>query len=775
MLHRDGVSAEWCHVTLASIGDGVITTRTDGAITFLNAIAESLTGWTLNEAVGQPLENVFRIVNEQTRRPVANPALQALRDGVVIALADHTLLIAKDGTERPIDERAAPIRNAHSEVRGAVLVFRDVSERRLAEQRVQDALAHADNIISTLRDPFVVLDKTLHVRTANAAFYSTFNVAREDTEGRFICELGNHQWDIPQLRNSLEEVLPQNRPFNDFSVEHNFPSIGEKIMLLNARRLATANGESELILLAIEDVTEPRRAERTMRTSEARYRRLFETAKDGILILDVDSGRIVDANPFMTQLLGYTHAEFEGKELWEIGVFSDKSENEAAFRRLQQNGYVRYEHLALETKKGERAEVEFVSNVYQVGPRRVAQCNIRDTTERMRLQRQTQEQATELSDLHRRKDEFLAMLSHELRNPLAPILNAVQLLRLQQANENPVQLHARAIIERQVAQLAHLVDDLLEVARITTGRVRLQLEQVAVSGIVANAVETTRPLIDQRNQQLTISVPPEPIWLHADAARLEQILVNLLTNACRYTDEGGHIWLTVLADGDACLIRVRDTGVGIAPELLPRIFDLFTQANRHIDRAHGGLGIGLTLVKRLTELHGGTVHVSSAIGKGSKFLVRLPKLKELGTQLPLGLGEADRPTALSFRVLIVEDNVDAAESLAMLVKAAGYDVRTIHNGQAALKVAQDYLPHAVLLDIGLPGLNGYEVAKWIRAQPNLASTLLIALTGYGQDGDRQTSLAAGFNHHLVKPASFKTIRQVLATLSPTTDVKPTAA
>jgi len=775
MLQRDGVSTEWCHVTLASIGDGVITTGTDGAITFLNSVAESLTGWTLNEAVGQPLENVFRIVNDQTRRPVANPALQVLRDGIVIALADHTLLIAKDGTERPVDERAAPIRNAHNEVRGAVLAFRDISERRLAEQRVQDALTYADNIIATLRDPFVVLDKTLHVRTANAAFYSTFNVVREDTEGCYIYELGNYQWDIPRLRNSLEEVLPHNRPFNAFSVEHDFPSIGEKIMLLNARRLATANGESELILLAIEDVTEQRRAELTMRTSEARYRRLFETAKDGILILDVDSGRIVDANPFMTQLLGYTHAEFEGKELWEIGVFSDKSENEAAFRRLQQNGYVRYEHLALETKKGERAEVEFVSNVYQVGPRRVAQCNIRDTSERMRLQRQTQEQATELSDLHRRKDEFLAMLSHELRNPLAPILNAVQLLRLQQANENPVQLHARAIIERQVAQLAHLVDDLLEVARITTGRVRLQLEQVAVSGIVTNAVETTRPLIDQRNQQLTISVPPEPIWLHADAARLEQILVNLLTNACRYTDEGGHIWLTVLADGDACLIRVRDTGVGIAPELLPHIFDLFTQANRHIDRAHGGLGIGLTLVKRLTELHGGTVHVSSAMGKGSKFLVRLPKLKELGTQLPLAFGEADRPAALSFRVLIVEDNVDAAESLAMLVKAAGYDVRTIHNGQAALRVVLDYLPHAVLLDIGLPGLNGYEVAKWIRSQPDLEGTMLIALTGYGQDVDRQTSLAAGFNHHLVKPASFKTIRQVLATLSPTTDVKPTAA
>ena len=642
---------------------------------------------------------------------------------------------------------------------------RDSDDSRHAEQQVREALIYADDIIAALREPFLVLDKVLRVRSANAAFYETFDLTKENTESHFIYELAERQWDIPQLRALLDDVLPLNHSFSDFVVEHNFATVGRKVMLLNARQLASARQRPELIFLAIADVTEERQTQLTLQSSEARYRRLFETAKDGILILDANTGSIVDANPFMTDLLGYSHAEFQGKQLWEIGLFSDRSENEAAFRRLQQDGYIRYEHLALQTKHGTRAEVEFVSNVYHVGQHLVAQCNIRDISERMRLQRETQKQAAELSDLHRRKDEFLAMLSHELRNPLAPIVNAVQLLRLQHAAENPVQLHARAIIERQVAQLTRLVDDLLEVARITTGRVWLRLEQVAVGGIVERAAEAAQPLIDIRKQHLTISVPAAPIWLRADAARLEQVFVNLLTNASKYTDEAGRVWLTVQSDGDACVVRVRDTGIGIAPELLPRIFDLFTQADRFLDRSQGGLGIGLTLVQRLTELHGGTVHVSSAVGRGTEFVVRLPQVKGLVDSAVPAILEVDPTAVQSLRVLVVEDNVDTAETLALLVKAMGYDVRMIRDGSAALLAALDYKPHAILLDIGLPGLSGHDVAKWVRQQPALKGTLLVALTGYGQDSDRHTSLEAGFDHHLVKPAAFKTIKQILATIS----------
>src|SRR3984893_9710981 len=388
---------EWCRVTLASIGDAVITADTEGRITFLNPLAESLTGLTLAEAAGQPLDSVFRIINEESRQPVEPPTVRALRDGVVVGLANHSLLIAKDGTERPIDDSAAPIRNDHGEVVGVVLIFRDSSERRRQEQQVQDALTYADNIIATMREPFLVLDKSLRVRTANRSFYRNFHVTQEETEGRFLYDLGAGQWDIPRLRTLLEGVLSNSHPIHDFDVEHDFPAIGKKIMLLNASRFESVDSQPNLILLAIEDITARKQAEVALQTSEVRYRRLFQTAKDGILILDANTLKIIDANPFMTELLDYTHDEFFGKELWEIGLFGDKQASQAAYRELQEKGYIRYDHLPLETKGGKKAEVEFVSNVYQVDHRPIAQCNIRDISERSRLERKTKEQAEALT------------------------------------------------------------------------------------------------------------------------------------------------------------------------------------------------------------------------------------------------------------------------------------------------------------------------------------------------------------------------------------------
>ena len=755
---------EWCRVTLASIGDAVITTDSNGGVTFLNPVAQSLTGWTLEEAAGQPLDSVFRIINEESRQPVESPAVRALREGVVVGLANHSLLIAKDGTKRPIDDNAAPIRNERGEVAGVVLVFRDISERRRQEQQVQDALAYADNIIATMREPFLVLDKSLRVKTANRSFYRIFHVSREDTEGHYIYELGNGQWNIPGLLRLLEGVLSNSHPIHDFGVEHDFPAIGKKVMLLNARRFESVDGQPDLILLAIEDITERKQAEVAVQTSEVRYRRLFQTAKDGILILDANTLKIIDANPFMTELLGYSLDEFLGKELWEIGLFGDERASQAAYQELQEKGYIRYDHLPLETKDGERAEVEFVSNIYQVDHRPVAQCNIRDISERRLLEKQITEQAAALADLHRRKDEFLAMLSHELRNPLAPISNAVHLLRLQKG-ENPIQQQAREIIERQVGQLSRLVDDLLEISRITTGRVQLRQERVAVSGIVERAVESVRPLIDQHKHELTVLLSPQPIWLYADATRLEQVVVNLLNNAAKYTDEGGHIWLTVQQEDDACVLRVRDTGIGIPPELLPRIFDLFTQAARSLARSQGGLGIGLCLVHRLVEMHRGTVMAYSALGQGSEFVVRLPMMVSPEAQPPLPPKETAEPIGPSLRVLVVDDNVDAAQSLAMLLKVSGHQVRKAHTGPTALEAALDYRPNVVLLDIGLPGMDGYEVAERIRQQPVLQNVVLVAMTGYGQDADRQRSQEVGFNAHMVKPVDFGKVLEILATVS----------
>jgi PAS domain S-box-containing protein len=756
---------EWLRVTLASIGDAVITTDSNGCITFLNPVAQSLTGWKQEEAAGQLLNSVFRIINEESRQPVENPTIRALRDGVVVGLANRTLLIAKDGTERPIDDSAAPIRNEQGEVAGVVLVFRDITERRRQEQAVQDALNYAENIIATLREPFLVLDKNLRVKTANRAFYRHFHVLKEETENQLLYELNDGQWDIPALRKLLKEVLPHKQAFQDFEVEHNFPEMGRRTLLLNARRFEPQNGRPELILLVFEDITERRLSDVALQVSEIRYRRLFETAKDGILILDARTGKITEANPFMTGLLSLPHDELLGKELWEIGVFSDISENQTAFRELQAKGYIRYAHLPLETRQKQKVEVEFVSNVYEVDHRKVIQCNIRDISDRARLERITQQQAATLADLHRRKDEFLAMLSHELRNPLAPILNAVHLLRLQ-GNENLIQHQARVIIERQVGQLSSLVDDLLEVSRIATGRVRLHQERLDLRGVVERAVEAVRPLIDRRRHELSLSLPPEPVWLHGDPNRLEQVVVNLLNNSCKYTDEGGRIGLTVCQEEDKVVLRVQDTGIGIAADLLPHIFDLFTQADRSLDRSQGGLGIGLALVQRLVELHGGTVQAFSAgMGRGSEFVVRLPVSPQgTTTQNQDDEAPAHQP-ALSCRVLVVEDNVDAAESVALLMRMSSHDVRVAHTGPDGLEVAVAFRPQIVLMDIGLPGMDGYEVARRLRQHADLKGVRLIALTGYGRESDLQRSQEAGFDHHLVKPVNPLKLLELLATLT----------
>jgi signal transduction histidine kinase/DNA-binding response OmpR family regulator len=360
----------------------------------------------------------------------------------------------------------------------------------------------------------------------------------------------------------------------------------------------------------------------------------------------------------------------------------------------------------------------------------------------------------------RRKSEFLAMLGHELRNPLAPIRSAVEVLR-RQGLDHPGLRTARDMIDRQVQLMVRLVDDLLDVARITRGKIQLRKEPVEMAAVAARAVETSRPLIDERRHALTVSVPDEPLWVAGDAARLAQVIANLLNNAAKYTEPGGRIELAVGRDGDCAVVRVRDTGVGLPPETLSSVFDLFTQVDRSLDRAQGGLGIGLTLVRRLVELHGGRVEAHSAgAGQGSEFIVTLPCLTDApqpAAEPPPARVEAGGPR----RVLVVDDNVDGAESLATLLKLLGHEVHVAHDGPAALRATADVRPEVVFLDIGLPGMDGYEVARRLR-RPGRNEALLVALTGYGQDEDRRRSREAGFDHHLVKPVDPAVLEELLA-------------
>lgn len=502
---------------------------------------------------------------------------------------------------------------------------------------------------------------------------------------------------------------------------------------------------------------------------ETSYRRLFETAKDGILILDARSGRILDVNPFMQELVGRAKAEFLGKELWQIGVFADIDANRAAFRALQQRGYVRYEHLPLQTSTGRAVDVEFVSNTYMAGGVKVAQCNIRDIADRKRLEKHLLKQADELADLNRRKDEFLAMLSHELRNPLSAISNAVSLLR-HESCELALHEKAGAVVARQVNQLTLMIDDLLELARATTGRVRLRRERVDLRCIVKNVVETARPNLERRKHELSVSLPCDPVWLNVDPSRIEQVVINLLTNAAKYSLEAGLISLVVATEGEEVVLRVRDTGIGISPKLLPHVFDLFTQADTSLHRAEGGLGIGLTVVQRVVGMHGGTVVASSpGLGLGSEFVVRLPAVASTSQRR----SSAPQPitedvSAKKRRLLVVDDNADTADTLAELLRLFGHEVRVAYSALAALKTATTHPPDAVLVDIGLPGLSGYEIATRLRQDPKVEinSMCLIATTGYGMRSDRMRIRRAGFDHHLIKPVDPRRLQHLFAQLGP---------
>jgi signal transduction histidine kinase/CheY-like chemotaxis protein len=373
----------------------------------------------------------------------------------------------------------------------------------------------------------------------------------------------------------------------------------------------------------------------------------------------------------------------------------------------------------------------------------------------------------ELVAADRRKDQFLAMLAHELRNPLAPIRNAVELMR-QVETVDPSFQPSREMVERQVKHLARLVDDLLDVSRLTQGSIRLRKEPVDLGDAVERAADSTRPLIDSRNHTLTLDLPAKPIRLEGDAARLEQVVSNLLNNAAKYTMPGGHIRLGVDKEGEEAVIRVRDNGIGVPPDVLGRVFEPFVQSDGSLARSEGGLGIGLTLVRSLVEMHGGTVEAHSpGLGQGSEFVIRLPIRLPNGASVSAPEPSFSRETnpftpARPVRVLVVEDNVDAAESLATLLRLWGHDVRVVHDGLEALDAAQAYQPEVVLLDIGLPGLDGYQVAERLRSEVGLDHALLVAMTGYGQPEDRRRSREAGIDHHFVKPVEPFVLRNLLA-------------
>ena len=535
-------------------------------------------------------------------------------------------------------------------------------------------------------------------------------------------------------------------------------AMNEALILGSVRQHELADAAKTLNDQLRAEMTERKRAEDALRASEERFRLMVASVKDyAILMLDV-SGHVVTWNAGAERLKGYKAEEVIGKH---FSIFYSDEDLERGKPEREIKGANTVGCFEDEGWRVRKDGSQFWANVVitalrdEAGVLRGYSKVTRDITERRLLDNSLVARAADLVRADRSKDEFLAMLAHELRNPLAPLRNAAAILQTADASAEE-RGQATRIFGRQFENMTRMIDDLLDVSRITEGKIELRRQPVALADIISAVTTVAQPAITARGQELVVSLPNEPIFLNADATRLDQVFGNLLGNACKYSGRGCHIWLDaerVAPHGKEpmeLIVRVRDDGLGISPELLPRIFNLFVQATRALDREHGGLGIGLTLVQRLVELHGGSVEArSDGLGHGSEFTVRLPiHPGPLAAPQP---SIAPLASEISRRMLIVDDNEDSARTMAILQRRRGHETRTAFTGPEAVAAAAEFVPDVVLLDIGLPGMDGFEVARRLRAIPALAGAILVAMTGYGSDEDRTTAKEAGFNEYLVKP------------------------
>ena len=640
-------SAQWLQVTLASIGDGVITIDAEAKVTFLNPVAEKLTGWPNHEARGLPLENIFKIIDEESRTPVENPAVRALREGVAFALTNHTILLNREGKEIPIDDSGSPIKIADSP-QGAILVFRDVSERRQGER----ARALLAGIVNSSDD--AIVSKTLDgiITSWNAAAERMFGYTSEEAVGKSITLI------IPKDRLDEEtEILRKLRH-------------GEKIDHFDTIRVAK-DGTLKNISLTVSPVRD-------------------------------SSGNIIGASKVARDITDRVQADQERQRL-----------------------------LASETAARMKAEAA-----------------------------------------SRSKDEFLAMISHEIRSPLNAILGWSQLLEQGNLEGEAIKRAAKTISRNARAQV-QLLSDLLDISRVITGKLKLQTRPVDARTSLDAAMESVQSAAEAKGISIEVNQKDEPAVVSADADRLQQVFWNLLCNAVKFTPTGGRISVLIERLGSNVSIQVTDAGIGIAPEFLPHVFDRFSQANTSSTREQGGLGLGLAIVRHLVELHGGSVRASSeGENKGATFTVTLPirALKEapspdIAALNVEGLTELSEHFTLDgLKILVVDDEPDARELLSIMLQLRGANVQACSSAAESLPLVEDWQPSVLVSDISMPVEDGYSLIRKVRRIPSARKLPAVALTGYARPEDRMRALAAGFNMHVSKPVEAGELVMVIARL-----------
>jgi PAS domain S-box-containing protein len=920
---------EWFEVTLASIGDAVITTDVERRVTFLNPIAENLTGWQSSEAQGRQLHSIFRIVNEDTREPAENPVDKTLETGKVVGLANHTALISRDGAEISIEDSAAPIRDARGRITGAVMVFHDVSRRRTAERALRASEGRLSAVFSQAALGIAVANLDGRLQEANLKFCSILGYTLEELRERTFLEL-THADDVVPTLAQVKDLLAgkiENYALEKRYVRKDGSAVWSSTTVTLLRK---ENGEAAQFIGIIQDITDRKRADNALIHLAA----VVEFSDDAIITKTLD-GIISSWNPGAERIFGYTSDEVIGKPVTMLIPEQHLNEEPGILERLRRGERIDHYETIRRRKDGTLFNVSLtVSPIKNSEGRIVGASKIaRDITRQKRSEELIREQAhvlalldttgksiasnldlqdvlqtvtdtatrltgakfgaffynvineqgeafllytlsgakredfekfglprntavfhptftgagvvrspditkdpryglmgphhgmpkghlpvrsylavsvisrsgevmgglffghpevdvfTEraeqlvvgvaaqaaiamdnarlyeaaqreiasreraeaaLREMDQRKDEFLATLAHELRNPLAPIRQAT-LISMSPSASDEQKRWSHEVITRQVHHMSLLLDDLLDISRITRGTLELRTEMTSLKTVVDAAVETSRPTLDAKHHEFLVDLPPAPVQFAADPLRLAQVLSNLLTNAAKYTDPRGKIRLRATADTTFVEFSVSDSGVGLPQEALSAVFRMFSQVKSSQDRSEGGLGIGLALSKGVVELHGGTIEARSAgPGKGSEFVVRIPRRSvsspadDVATG-PIAVGKRKR------RVLIADDNRDAAESLAMLLEIEGHSVTVVHDGLQALAAIEASPPEVALLDIGMPEIDGYEVARRVRGDSRNRRTLLIAITGWGQEQDKARAMAAGFDLHFTKP------------------------
>ncbi|WP_052572980.1 PAS domain S-box protein [Haloferula sp. BvORR071] len=749
---------------LSKVSEAVVALDDAGRVIYFNGAAEEQYGVPVTEALGRPLTELYAY---QWIRP-EDEALANAEISETGHWRGENIHIRRDGTRIHVESSVSRMVDRDGKPGGLLAVIRDITGRRKAEEALRLSEERYRTLFNSIDEGFCVVEVMFN--EAGEAYDYRYL----ETNPSFVTQTGLS--DV--VGKTSREVFPGQgdewyRIYGEISrkggsarFEREAPSIGRWYDLC-----AMKIGElgEPLVAIVFNDITRRKAAEEALRRNEALFVNIIRQAPGGVHVVDdqlrtqqVNAGArgiFAAAEPLIGRPLCETM-----EILWGPEIGAEVTE---IFRRTLETGKrwisPRFTEQRVDTGEMQSFEWE-VQRLTLPGGKHGVVCYFKDVTEQRKLEDALMAQTKALEEADRRKDEFLAMLAHELRNPLAPLRNAAEILQIDDTGPRE-RATAQRLIRRQIENMSRMIDDLLDVSRITEGKIELRKQAVLLESVLVSAASLVRSGCASQGQELTLTLPPQPVHLHADPTRLEQVFGNLLGNASKYGGAGCHISLAaeLSADGRQVLVRVADDGTGIDPELLPRIFDLFVQSSRTLDRAHGGLGIGLTIVQRLVAMHQGSISAySDGLGHGSVFTIRLPVF-----DCPVSetrSATAPRASRKGLRMLIVDDNHDSADSMALLQELSGHQTRVANNGPDAIVAATEFRPEVVLLDIGLPGMDGYEVARQLRQIPSLTKAFLVALTGYGSDGDRERAHAAGFNEHLVKPADLNQLRRWLEDL-----------